>query len=191
MRAVTSLALCVLVSTSGLQAQERELLKSGDRVRAYWSGIPRDMWGWRGPDVAGTVVSLTSDSLTVLIWNRTELVLPLDSLGGIEVNRGATSNVGKGMGYGAISGIVAGMFIGAAAGQAKGTCSFVMSETDCAPLYMAAGVLIGGVAGTIVGGIAGAFNRTDRWETVPLERLRLQPIATFDGRFGFTASVRF
>jgi hypothetical protein len=193
MRTVTPLlAVCVLISTAGLQAQERELLKSGDRVRVYWLGRPRDMWDWHAPDVIGTVISLTSDSLTVLTWDRSNVELPLDSVGGIEVNRGEKSNVGKGMAYGAISGITAGIIVGVAAGQAKGGCSIgAFGDTDCRPLYAAAGVLLGGVTGTIVGGIVGALNKTERWEQVPLERLRLEPVAMFDGRFGLAVLVSF
>jgi hypothetical protein len=34
-------------------------------------------------------------------------------------------------------------------------------------------------------------NKTDRWEEVPLNPLRVQPAAALDGRIGLAASVSF
>ena len=48
-----------------------------------------------------------------------------------------------------------------------------------------------GLGGAVVGTLIGSAVKTDRWEEVPLDRLRLQVAPQRDGRFGLGLSVRF
>jgi len=56
---------------------------------------------------------------------------------------------------------------------------------------IAVGAAEGAILGTLLGLAIGAMARTDRWEEVPLDQLRVQPVATADGRFGLGVSMRF
>jgi hypothetical protein len=45
--------------------------------------------------------------------------------------------------------------------------------------------------GAAVGLVVGAFTKTDRWEEVPLDRLRVSIVPQRDGRFALGVSVSF
>jgi hypothetical protein len=59
------------------------------------------------------------------------------------------------------------------------------------PLKMKWGVVAVAAGGAVVGGLLGTFIKVSYWEEVPLDQLRVQPVATPDGRFGLAASLRF
>ena len=84
----------------------------------------------------------------------------------------------------------AGLALGASLGHlAAGFC-----EYECGGevgTLAAIGTFSGLVVGTAIGGLIGAFIRSDRWEEVPLDQLRVQPVATVDGRFGLAVSLSF
>ena len=48
-----------------------------------------------------------------------------------------------------------------------------------------------GAIGGLAGGIAGNFIKTERWEEIPLERLRVSLAPQGDGGFSLGFSVRF
>ncbi len=53
------------------------------------------------------------------------------------------------------------------------------------------GSVIGGVLGTAFGGLIGLQIQTDRWEEVPLDRLRVGFAPRQDGSLALGLSVRF
>ena len=55
----------------------------------------------------------------------------------------------------------------------------------------AIGLLVGGAAGALLGNTVGALIKTDRWEEVPLDALRVSVTPQRDGRFALGLSVRF
>jgi hypothetical protein len=77
--------------------------------------------------------------------------------------------------------------VGGAGGYAQCSGEFIANPSDCAIL----GVLLGGAGGAGIGALIGASSKTDRWEEIPLDRWRVTPVATRDGRFGLAASLRF
>jgi hypothetical protein len=108
----------------------------------------------------------------------TELVVPLDSVTRLDVPR-RRSNVAWGTGIGLLVGAAAGIIIGT-----RGE-----PEVDYDPRWT--GGIAGGIWGTLLGAGIGLLIRTDRWEEVSLEELRVTPMATPDGRLGLAVSVRF
>jgi hypothetical protein len=68
----------------------------------------------------------------------------------------------------------------------KGGCELVYD--DNATLKAA---LIVGAIGAVAGGLVGYFIKTDRWEEVPLERLRVSLAPQLDGGFALGFSVGF
>ena len=61
------------------------------------------------------------------------------------------------------------------------------NDEDLTPLV----VIVLGLAGGVAGGITGFFIKTDLWEEVPLERLRVSLTPQLDGGFALGFSVRF
>ena len=59
------------------------------------------------------------------------------------------------------------------------------NEASCTGLGAAAGASIG----LLIGAAVGALAKTDRWDEVPLNRVGVS--FGRDGRFGFSAAVRF
>ncbi len=112
------------------------------------------------------------------------LVIPLASLTRFEVHRGGKSHVGAGAGYGALAGAVIGV----------GSAAILCSSDDCDEYTGAVYLVLGGggaVAGLLIGSIVGALITTERWEEIPLDRLRVSVVPQRDGRFGLGLSVRF
>jgi hypothetical protein len=108
----------------------------------------------------------------------TELVVPLDSVTRLDVPR-RRSNVAWGTGIGLLVGAAAGIIIGT-----RGE-----PEVDYDPRWT--GGIAGGIWGTLLGLGIGLLIRTDRWEEVPLDKLRVSVAPQRDGRFGLGLSVSF
>jgi hypothetical protein len=108
----------------------------------------------------------------------------MTSLVKLEASRGRRSNVGKGAVYGALVGVAAGLIT---AGVACG--SYDCEEYTGVALAGGAGVF--GAGGLLIGLFIGATTTGERWEEVPVERLRQQVAPQPGGGFGFGASIRF
>jgi hypothetical protein len=131
-----------------------------------------------------------ADSLVVETKGHT-LTVPLDSVTKLDVVRGQKSRAGAGALIGLFVGGVAGAFIGSA------------SEKDCAQglfsglcsgfsgMATAGGATAGILGGLVAWALIGRLIKTDRWQEVPLDRLRVSLGPQRDGRFGLGGSVRF
>jgi hypothetical protein len=114
--------------------------------------------------------------------------IPFSSVRKLEVSRGLKSNAGKGAGIGLLVGAGVGAVLGTVVAAAR------WDRADCArgrcrwPL-VGIGALGVGAVGTLIG--LTAAGSSDRWEEVPLERLRLRVTQQLDGRFGFGLFVAF
>ncbi len=75
--------------------------------------------------------------------------------------------------------------IGAGIGAAAGD-----PDDDLYPLAIFAGAVIGGGSGLLIGSLVGASIKTDRWEAVPLERIRVSLMPAGNGGLGVVVSVR-
>ncbi len=189
------LLLWVLPSVPGLHCQQPYLFTRGDHVRVYRRGVERNLWDWHGPDAVGTVLQLTSDSMVLLGNDGTTVVVPLDSIGGIEVNRGRQPNWLKGMTAGAVFGAGAGLVTGLIVSFETQGCVTGMPlelSADCqdSALSILGTMGLGALVGAVLGGAVGSFIKTDRWEVASLEQGAVGFIA-IRGRIGFGASVRF
>jgi len=99
----------------------------------------------------------------------------------LEVFDGTRSNWLPGMGIG----FLAGAAIGATAGGFWRSCTI-----EWGSLCTATGAVTGATLGLIAGLTIGAAITTDRWEEVPLDRLRMSLTPRRDG-FALGLSVRF
>ncbi len=193
-------AILAFVPLASATAQEPPPVKVGDRVRVT------------APDVRrreGTVRLLTTDSLVLRpeygAWpvhsargmpnisargmpNR--LAIPLASVTRLEVSRGQTSRMGPGAGIGLLGGGLLGYLISSGtlgSGCTEGGRGFQLTREAC----IGVSTVGGAVVGTLLGLVVGAVSKTDRWEEVPLDQLRVNFGPQRDGRFGLGASVRF
>jgi hypothetical protein len=64
-------------------------------------------------------------------------------------------------------------------------------DASCNTWCFGVGAIVVAVPSAFVGGIIGAFIKTDRWEEVPLDRLRVSFAPQRDGRFALGLSVAF
>ena len=132
----------------------------------------------------GTFVTWEVDTL-VIQNNGDTLSVPASLVTRLDVSRGRKANTGKGAGIGVLLGVVAGALIGYASYESESF--FIELDPEA---YAVWGAVFGGLVGGGVGALIGASIRTDRWQEVPLDRLRVNLGPQRDGRFGFGASVR-
>jgi hypothetical protein len=140
----------------------------GDTVRVTAPSLDMD-------DSIGTVAALETDTLTVQVEERADaLYVPLADVTKLEVRRGQKSRTGGGALIGAGVGAAAGV-ITALAACGDSNCEWDGDTTDVtgyvAVVFGAGGALLG--AG--IGALIGSASKTDRWETVPLEEIRVGP----------------
>lgn len=167
----------VLICISGgvpteIVAQEPLSFEPGARVRVTAPGC-----GLRGG--ATGLSALRGDTL---VLENTEC--PMATVTRFEVSRGQKSNLMRGAGIGFAAGVV-----GTLVGCLGGSCEFGDNGvyTDLRPEFAIAVGLMGGV----VGGIIGYFVKTERWEEVPLDRLRVSLTPQRDGQLALAFSVKF
>jgi hypothetical protein len=192
MRAVTSvLSLSVLVPLASLSAQVQPSVEPGARVRVTQecrevytrSGTGR---GEVCPKHTGTFERVVADSIVLALdESGTRLAVPVDSVTRFDVSARRQSHPWRGAGIG----FVAGAATGAVAGVI--TCG----DGGCTEWGTGAVVVVGAAvfsaAGAVIGGVVGAFVKTDRWEEVPLDQLRVSVVPQRDNRFALALSVSF
>ncbi len=173
----------VVATSSPLAAHERRLrrpnedrvpVEPGARVRVTAPDLGINKYnGWMRGVVGDT---LTVDTLR----------LPLASVTRFEVHRGRKSTVGRGALIGAA--------VGAGSGAVLGAIAFsedcIMDPDPCPAAGALMGAITFGLPGLLVGTIVGALTKTDRWEAVPLGRIRVTFTPVRNGRLAILASVR-
>ena len=155
----------------------------GERVRIAYHLCPPTHAGCFGPPqlYVGTFVTWNADTL-VVESNGDTIAVPQDSVTTLEV-REQVSQAGVGAGIG--GGI--GAFIGAGVGAASCTDPVLGDSGACA----LAGALVVGIGGAMLGSIVGAITKTERWVSVPLDRIRVGLGPQRDGGFVVGMSVGF
>ncbi|UCF19031.1 MAG: hypothetical protein JSU87_14030 [Gemmatimonadota bacterium] len=136
----------------------------------------------------GSVAALHTDTVVFDVQDRSDaLGVPLAHVTKLEVHRGQKSMAGRGALIGAGFGTAIGL------GLAVAICSgdnCTSASGDQYGLAIAAAVVlgVGAVAlGAGIGALAGLTSKTDRWENVPLDQLRVGPSPV--GADGLAVSV--
>ncbi|NIM52757.1 MAG: hypothetical protein GTO22_26515 [Gemmatimonadales bacterium] len=112
---------------------------------------------------------------------------PISSVAKLEVSRGKKSNVGRG----ALIGGLAGASLGAIV--AAGACSADLpfgAKPSCSEGDVVAIVALFTVPVTGIGALIGAVTKADRWENVPLDRIRLGPSPVAADGLALSATLR-
>jgi len=145
----------------------------GDRVRVTAPSLDLDK------DV-GTVASLVADTFVVEMEDRADaLDVPFSHVTRLEVHRGQKSRAGAGALIGAGAGAATGLTV-ALVSCAGDECHLDGSDvTGAVVLVLGAGSAL---AGAGLGALIGTAIKTDRWQLVPLDRIRVgRSPATPDG----------
>lgn len=176
------LLICFLgFITESVSAQTAGSLPAGSYVRAAVG----ERWQY------GTFERAMTDSLILRVGKRGEerLALPLSSILRLQTWSGRKNHVITGLLMGGLVGVAG----GAAVGDAVCGSSGGFFEPDCAdaPVPEIVGGAIGGLALGGLGALIGWSIKTDRWEEVPLERLRVGVISRPGGRIEAGLSMHF
>jgi hypothetical protein len=175
----------VLTASVDLFAQQEPPVTPGDRVRVSWLG---------DAPLVSTVLALRADTLVLDVEGRVApLELPLALVKKVEVRRGQKSNAGRGARTGGLLGAMFGLLVGVVAWTG---CDSDDSSDSCESAVegigvVAIGVGIFGGVGAGVGAIIGALSTSDRWEEVPMDRLRVSLVPQHRGGLAVSVSVAF
>ncbi|UCG87977.1 MAG: hypothetical protein JSW71_05380 [Gemmatimonadota bacterium] len=175
MRTVISLtAGLLLVPVGDLSGQQAQTIEPGSRVRvtAPDLGIQR---------LAGTCLSLSQGAMAFEPEGLSPLAIATVSITRLEISRGRKRKTVTG----ALVGIPAGLAL--ALGVATIAGEEWQEEVNAGVWLAPAGALVG----LVVGGTVGYTVKVDRWEEVPLDRLRVAVAQQRDGRFALGLQVKF
>ena len=177
-RATLLIAVLALTPLATVMAQLQPLpLEPGQRVRvtAPDLGIRKQV---------GRFEALRGDTLVVAAADST-MTFPVVSVTRLELSWGQRSMARRGAGIGFLSGATIGAIIGFAAGDDT-NCFICFTAEDKA----AAGAIVLGGIGALIG-LAVGSHKTDLWEEVPLDQLRVSVGPQRDGRLGLGLSFAF
>ena len=189
---VTLAVVALLCATLGpLPGQVTRPLDPGSRVRVRYDCAPVAAVSERPTTVAcrtatGALVMLTQDTL-VLTSRTSRLTIPLASLQALAVGQGRGRHVLLGAGIGFVLGSGA-MF--AWWSQSVGCDQTKSQDASSFSSCLGIAALLGGAPGALLGGMVGAFVRTDRWQSVPRDRLSLSLVPTGAARVRVVFTLR-
>ncbi|MFC1639225.1 hypothetical protein ACFL3B_00510 [Gemmatimonadota bacterium] len=186
------LAVSFFVPTTAVSAQQPPPVEIGQRIRVSQCHTELFRSGFR--DVCersvGTLATLSATTVTLRVVSRgTELAFPMDSVTQIDVHRGwgmSGRNVLRGAGVGLLAGGAVGAGIAIAMYGTDGCITGYDDEIPCG--FIGAGV--GAGSGLLLGAMIGVLIWTDRWEEVPLDRLRVSFAPRRDG-FALRFAIAF
>ena len=166
MRSVRCLTLLVFVSVTGASAQDSRTVEPGARMRVARTTAAEP--------VVGNLASWEGEQLILEVGGE-RLTLVAGSITKLEVSNGQKTHALVGLGIGAVVGAVFGaVWCGSA------TCD----QTAKAAAIFA-------LPGALIGVLVGAAIKTEKWEEVSLDQLRVSFVPQRDGRFGLGLSVAF
>lgn len=127
----------------------------------------------------GKIVTINADTLMLRSEKQaTPLAISLASMTELEVSQGRKSNAGKGRRIGLLAGAGIGFPLGYAIGEEEVSRGTVGARS----------AVFFGYIGLLVGAIIGSGTHTDKWQEVPLDRIRLSISPQRHG--GLTAGAR-
>ncbi len=171
MRHITLLVVVLAVTPlTTVRAQDSLPVTVGDTVRITAPTLELKKYDGTLQGIRGGMLTVDTLQLAVALVTR------------LDVYRGRKSNWGKGA-------LIGGTFLGLAFGGLGWW--FCVDECEPRAALAAAGLVLGFAGGALIGGVIGALIKSDRWEEVPLDQLRVSFMPQRDGRFAFGLSVAF
>jgi hypothetical protein len=168
--------LVAAVASSAAVAQVGGPVQPGQRVRVR-STIAH------APELTGVVETVRPDTLMVRDGDRgVATAVPLSSIDRLQVSQGRHSKWLTGLVVGAGVGAVTGAIIGAATHKEN---DILFSTGDNAVLGAVVFTPVGALTGTVIGLLV----KTERWQTVPLDRVSPSVAPGPDGRLNFGVTL--
>jgi hypothetical protein len=188
-----ALALILAPSITLLAQQPAPDLESGTRLRLTYLCAP-DGQPALEPERArcrsvGTLVQLDAGTIALTTGESTTSH-GLNAVSRVEVSRGYRSHRLAGAGAGFLLGGAA-TFVVLNSGGSTSLCNRSANPDAVAPLECLGLSALGGLAGAGLGFLVGGFIRTERWQDVPLERLRVSLTPRTGGMLGLSLAVLF
>jgi len=193
MRAAHVLALLACAPVAVATAQDSLDVRPGVRVRITVPeiGINKHV---------GVLGVVDGDALAI-----GTLEVDVASVTRLEVSRGWKRHIGTGVGHGLVLGFISGGAVGvltydgpplvSSSSRSHGLCCadlFRQPQVDLEWVpRMFIGAAIGAGIGAVAGAVVGSAIKTEQWEEVPLDQLRVSVVPQRDGRFAFGLSVAF
>ena len=186
-----AVAVIFLTPLAGGVAQaQAPLPPPGTRLRVTHSceqtAQPGDRTGCRSE---GTLVRWQGDTLT-LASGQSSTRYGVNAISRVEVSRGTRSHrlLGAGIGFLAGGGVAAAVLYtgGSTSSCDQSANQDAMSTGECIGL-----TALGGLAGAGLGAIVGGFFRSERWDDVPLQQLRVSLGPRAGRRLGLGLQVTF
>ena len=183
MRAVVStLTVLLAFPLAALSTQVQPPLESGKRIRVAAPLVGSER-------MVG--VYLSHDDTTMQLQTEAQvapLTIPLVYVTRLELSQGRKSNALKGLVIDSASGVVLGIVAGLVVGQENGDNPCGGGRpAECAAI----GAVAVGATGALVGLGIGALSKSERWNEVSLDRLRVSIVPQRDGRLGFGLAIMF
>jgi hypothetical protein len=166
------LAVWCLTLTMPAGAQDAATLARGARVRVTVGAPWSEQYTAKIDAIHGDTLLLEGGATRVVLFR---------SLERLEVSQGRRGHPWRGAGIGFLVGAVTGAVLGPYT---------VPGEGDTAESKAVAGAVLLGAAGALSGVVIGALIKTDTWEEVPLEGLRVS-IAPRGGGVGVGVRLSF
>lgn len=133
----------------------------------------------------GTLVALWADSLALkVLGQRDSLMVSRAAILKLETYRGLKGNVGRDAALGFLGGGLVGILLVALDGRGN------RGEPELRDVYPTAFGLFG-AGGAVLGAVMGTMDRTPKWETIPVEQLRLGVSPQRRGGLMLSASLAF
>ena len=183
MRLGTLMLISLIVAPlATIASQQSPPVKAGDRVRVMAPSVS-------GSPFVGTFAAVEADSLVVHdsvdIWR-----LSLASVEQVDLSRGRKSHtlLGAGIGFLVGGGVAVALLY---TGGSTSLCDQSANQDAMNPGECIGLTALGGVAGAGLGAIIGGFIRTERWQGIPLERVRVSLTPQAGRRLGLALAVVF
>jgi hypothetical protein len=172
----------IVAPLATIASQQSPSVKAGDRVRVMAPSVSVSPF-------VGTFVAIEADSLvvhdSVHTWR-----LSLASVEQVDFSQGRKSHTLLGAGIGFLVGggvAVALLYTGGSTSLCDQSANQdAMNSGECIGL-----TALGGLAGAGLGAIIGGFIRTERWQGIPLKRLRVSLRPQSESRLGLALAVVF
>ena len=184
-RCLVAMLLTLLLAPHIAGAQARTL-EPGNRIRVTLPVEKKAAFGRMNARRVGSLVEVTTDSLTILTETGTPLKLPLSGVERLDVSLGTTRMIQRGaLTGGAFGGALVGIIAAVGTSDRSNACPpeewCLGFQFDVSPgVAFTAGFLMGMLPGAAIGALAGTAIRADKWAEVPLPSgLRITPLIGF------------
>jgi hypothetical protein len=163
---VRALLVPLLLAATPLASQQAPMLESGARVRVTVDSAP--------PRVQIGVYQMVNDTALVLQSDSAQISIPLGLLSRVEVSRGRHSHWLAGAGVGFLVGAGAVLAVQAGGNGSTDPCNQEQNQDASLSSGQCLAIAVAGVAlVTGLGALIGGSIRTERWQDVPLDQLRV------------------